>query len=195
MKVLITGRGVKVTSGIRDKIEKMLKKHEKFLRISNKVEVELKESVSHLGVESDLKVEITITMPKVLIRVEEKGQDFYTIIDGIDPVLRRRLIRFHDRKKLWEGEGSWRVVDKEQFEKDLEHASYDNYADGVDVPPIITRYKEFSQNSPMHPAEAVERMELLGHEAFLFKDIETGRYSMIYKKGDGTYGLVVPKEG
>jgi len=194
MKIIITGRGVKVTKGIRRKFESMLKKHKKFLKLSNKIEVELRESIAHSGVDTDLRVEITITMPKVLIRVEETGSDFYTIVNSIDPVLRRRLIRFNDSRKKWEGEGSWRVIEREQFEKDVDEAREDPYADVTDVYPIITRYKEYSQNSPMHPAEAIERMELLGHEAFLFKNIKTGKYSMVYKKRDGTYGLVIPKD-
>jgi putative sigma-54 modulation protein len=194
MNIGITGRGVKITKGIEDKINDMLSKHKQFLKAANKIEVELKENISHAGVEKDLKVEVTITMPKVLIRVEESGSDFYAIVDEVDPVLRRRLVRYQDRKRLWDGQGSWRVAEREKFQKDLEKVSEDVYADNTDIPPIITRHKEYSQNSPMHPAEAIERMELLGHEAFLFKDIETGRYSMVYKKRDGTYGLVVPRD-
>ena len=47
----------------------------------------------------------------------------------------------------------------------------------------------------MHPAEAIERMELFGHEAFLFKNVKNGKYSVVYKRRDGTYGLVEPKDG
>lgn len=194
MKVIITGRGVKVTEGIRSKVKNVLSKHKNFLKLANKIEVELKESIAHAGVAADLKVEITITMPKVLIRIEEHGSDFYTVIDEIDPVLRRRLVRYQEHKKQWDGEGSWRMRDKELFEKDLGEVEEDIYADVTEVPPIITRYKQFSQNSPMHPAEAIERMELLGHEAFLFRNIETDKYSVVYKRRDERYGLVEPKE-
>lgn len=194
MSIIITGRGVKVTSSIKSKIQEMLSKHKEFLVKANKIHVELKGTNAHSGVEADLQVEITITMPRVFIRVEESGSDFYTIIDKIDPVLRRRLVRFQEYKKKWEGKESWRVAEKEIFEKNLEKVEEDIYADVKNVPPVITRYKEFSQNSPMQPAEAIERMELLGHEAFLFKNIETGKYCSVYKKRDGTYGLIEPKE-
>jgi hypothetical protein len=45
----------------------------------------------------------------------------------------------------------------------------------------------------MHPQEAIERMILLGHKSFLFKNIETGKYSMVYIRGDGeSFGLITP---
>lgn len=192
---MITGRSIKVTGGIKKKIEKMLTKHKKLLESVNKVEVELKRILLRDGVNDTLQVEITITMPKAMVRVEENGRDFYAIIDKIDPVLRRRLIRYNDSKKKWEGTESWKMAEMEKFNKELEEIKEDTYAGEQDnAMPLITRYKQFSQNSPMHPAEAIERMALIGHEAFLFKNIETNKYAMVYKRNDGTYGLVEPKE-
>jgi putative sigma-54 modulation protein len=194
MNVIITGRKVKVTVGIRTKVDEMLKKHEKFLKHANKIQVELAETTSHGGVDSDTYVEMVITMPKAIVRIVEKGRDFYAVIDAIDPILRRRLVRYNQHARKWEGKESWKLPEKEQFEKEIATMKEDVYADDLDVKPSITRYKQFSQNSPMHPAEAIERMELYGHEAFLFKNIETGKYSTVYKRSDGTYGLLEPKE-
>ncbi len=194
MKIIFTGRGVKVTKGIRAKVQEMMSKHKKLLRKVNKIDVELKHSKPHRGIDTDIKLEITVTMPRALIRVEEKGSDLYTIVDGIDPILRRRLIRYHDHEKKLEGKESWRTLENKKFEKEIENIKEDDYVGASDVKPVITRYKEYSKNSPMYPAEAIERMELLGHEAFLFKNIENGKYAMVYKKSDGTYGLVEPKE-
>jgi putative sigma-54 modulation protein len=195
MNIMITGRSIKVTEGIKKKIEKMLTKHKKLLESVNKVEVELKRILLRDGVNDTLQVEITITMPKAMVRVEENGRDFYAIIDKIDPVLRRRLIRYNDSMKKWEGKESWKMAEMEKFNKELEEIKEDTYAGEQDnAMPLITRYKQFSQNSPIHPAEAIERMALIGHEAFLFKNIETNKYAMVYKRNDGTYGLVEPKE-
>lgn len=194
MKVIFTGRGVEITDGIRNKVKEMLEKHESLLEKSTKIEVILKEGKSHSGVSDNLTVEITIYMPKALIRVEEMGDDFYVVVDKIDPVLRRRLVRYNDHKSHWEGKKSWKEIEREKMEAEFEDSGSDDYV-GVSVKPQITRYKQFSKNSPMRVEEAIERMELLGHEAFLFKNIETEKYSMVYKKRDGTYGLVEPKDG
>lgn len=196
MNLRITGRGVKVTDPIREKVENMLSKHANFLDDESvKISVELVQRVAHSGVDNDLSVEVTITMPKALVRVEESGKDFYPIIDAIDPILRRRLVRYQEKGNLWAGKNSWKVVEREQFENEMDDVDDGGYSDLSDIPPIITRYKQFSQNSPMHVAEAIERMELLGHEAFLFRNIENDKYSMVYKRRDGTYGLAEPKEG
>jgi putative sigma-54 modulation protein len=196
MEIKITGRGVKVTDPIRNKVKDMLSKHENFLKKATKIEVVLKESIAHEGVEHDLKVEITAHLPNAFVRVEESGSDYYTIIDIIDPVFRRRLVRYQDHSSKWEGTESWRVFDQQQFEKVVNEEDVDDpYSDNMEYTPAITRYKQFSQNSPMHPSEAIERMELLGHEAFLFRNIETDKYAVVYRRRDDTYGLLEPKEG
>jgi len=194
MNIIITGRGLKITKAIRSGIKDMLSKHNNFLKKATKIEVEVKQTDSHEGVKDDITLEITITMPKVLIRVEERGSDLYILIDKVDPVLRRRLVRYSEYKRKLEGKESWKILAKKKFEEEIEKLDEDVYAQKAEVEPLITRYKQYSQNSPMHPMEAIERMELLGHEAFLFKNIETNKYSMVYKRKDNTYGLVEPKE-
>lgn len=194
MNVIITGRRLKVTSPMRSAINDLLAKHESFLKKAIKIEVEIKQTSSHEGREEDITVEVTITMPKVLIRVEESSSDLYIILDKIDPILRRRLIRYHEYKRELEGRKSWKSLAKKQFDDEIEKVNEDIYAQKTEIEPMITRFKQYSQNSPMHPIEAIERMELIGHEAFLFRNIETDKYSMVYKRKDGTYGLVEPKE-
>ena len=188
----ITGRGTEVTKGIKTKIKNMLKKHKTFLEKATKIEVELRASSSHLGVDKDLFVEFTVWMPKVVIRVEEEGKDFYTIIDKMDPILKRRLVRYDDNSMKWKNRRLWGSK-KEIEDQQMSDAIEDVYEDVINVEPLITRHKQYSQNYPMRVEEAIERMELLGHEAFLFKNIETKNYSMVYRRKDGSYGLVEPK--
>jgi len=194
MRIIFIGRGIKISRTIRNKVRGIFKKHEKLLEKAIKIDVELKKSFAHSGVKNDLTVEITIFIPKVILRVEESGSDFYEIFDRIDPIIRKRLVKYHEFKKQFEGKESWKLASKKKFEDTIKGIEEDVYADQTTIPPVITRYKRYSQNSPMNPSEAIERMELLGHEAFLFKNIETKRYSMVYKRRDGGYGLVEPKE-
>ena len=71
--------------------------------------------------------------------------------------------------------------------------SIEHNQDNTDYDPYIKK-KYYEDDSPMHPAEAVERMELLGHNSFIFKNIETGAYAMLYRRDKGGYGLVEPKK-
>jgi SSU ribosomal protein S30P/sigma 54 modulation protein len=58
--------------------------------------------------------------------------------------------------------------------------------------PRIVRTKEF-QVKPMYSDEAVEQMELLGHNFFIFQDADTGKLNVLYRRQDGNYGLIVPE--
>ena len=57
--------------------------------------------------------------------------------------------------------------------------------------PRIVRTKEF-QVKPMFSDEAVEQMELLGHDFFVFRDAESSQINVLYRREDGNYGLIVP---
>ena len=59
--------------------------------------------------------------------------------------------------------------------------------------PRIVRTKEF-QVKPMFSDEAVEQMELLGHDFFVFRDAGSSEINVLYRREDGNYGLIVPSE-
>jgi len=71
---------------------------------------------------------------------------------------------------------------------DDEKESYTNY-----VPTIKIR-KKVEDMSPLEEGEAIERMELLGYDQILFRSKESGKISMIYRRKDGSYGLVEPAD-
>jgi putative sigma-54 modulation protein len=58
--------------------------------------------------------------------------------------------------------------------------------------PNIVRVKSFPM-TPMHPEEAVEQMELLGHDFFVFYNAEFGQVNVLYRRRDGDYGLLQPE--
>ena len=113
----------------------------------------------------------------------------YANIDKATDTLARRLKRYQERKKYWEGEESWKVLEaqmaNEEEEIDEKHYSY--------IPKIATR-KEIVDIENLEELEAVERMELLGYNQMMFKNRKTGRICMIYKREYGGYGLVELQE-
>jgi putative sigma-54 modulation protein len=56
----------------------------------------------------------------------------------------------------------------------------------------IVRTKHFFVN-PMTEDEAAEQMELLGHDFFVFYNPNVGRINVIYRRGDGNYGVLDPE--
>jgi putative sigma-54 modulation protein len=45
----------------------------------------------------------------------------------------------------------------------------------------------------MSPEEAVDQMELLSHDFFIFFNAENESFSVLYRRGDGNYGLIEPE--
>jgi putative sigma-54 modulation protein len=56
----------------------------------------------------------------------------------------------------------------------------------------IVRVKRF-RVSPMDPEEAIEQMELLGHDFFVFYNVDGGLFNVVYRRRDGNYGLIQPE--
>lgn len=184
------GKNIKISDKVQGYVQEKLSKHEKLLEKNTGITVLIKENKSNSGDTRNYKMEISANMPHAFIRVEGRGSEISSIIDELEVLLKRRLKRYHDQFQKWQKEVPWRVREIEDTLEDVpdyeENISYKDYEPEIKV-------KEYSDDTPLHPAEAIEKMELIGHECFLFNNIETGKYSMIYKRSDGGYGLVQPK--
>jgi hypothetical protein len=104
------------------------------------------------------------------------------------------LKRYRDRKGHWEGVKPWKVLEAEaalQALTDEVEGELDDYSDYV---PKIAVRKSVKDIGPMAEAEAIERMELLGYDQFLFLNKATGKMTMIYRRRRGGYGLVEPEK-
>ncbi len=119
------------------------------------------------------RVEITIPLKGVTLRVEEEQKDYYSAIDvAVDKLerqIRKNKTKLQSKKasigKLFELD----EIQEEKNDKD-----------------IIKRKKVDAK--PMDEDEAIVQMELLDHDFYLYKDVDTKNYAVIYKRKDGGYG-------
>jgi len=174
-------------------LEKILKK-ENLLEEATKVEVVLKEQIYSKGIENDFRINIDVYLPKALVRVEESGPEMYANIDKATDVLFRRLKRYNDQKAHWEGQESWRVMEAEAAQQSLSDEPEIDLEDYSDYVPKIAKRKIADDMSPLEEGEAIERMELMGYDHFLFRNKKTNKISMIYRRKKGDYGLVEPPD-
>jgi len=174
-------------------LEKILKK-ENLLEEATKVEVVLKEQTYSKGIENDFRINMDVYLPKALIRVEESGPEMYANIDKATDVLFRRLKRYNDQKAHWEGKESWRVLEAEVAQESISDEPESDLEDYSDYVPKIAKRKIADDMSPLEEGEAIERMELLGYDQFLFRSKKTNKISMLYKRNRGGYGLVEPPD-
>ena len=194
-KIKISFVGMEPSDSLKEYIIEKLEKKKKLLKEATLIEVFFKENVHSRGVKEDFRVNITVTLPNTPIRVEESGEDMYANIDLAMDTLDRRLKRYMDKRGNWEGIKPWKVLEAEAALQALTQEVERELDDYSDYVPTIAVRKSVKDIGPMEEAEAIERMELLGYDQFLFLNKATGKMSMIYRRRRGGYGLVEPENG
>ena len=183
--------GMEPTESLKKYLLDKLFKKENLLEETTGIEVYLKQQKNSKGINDDFRINIDIHLPKADVRVEQIGSDMYANIDKATDIIFRRLKRYHDQKAHWEGTDSWRVLEAEAVQPVLEEDEIEDYSDYV---PQIAKRKTMDDMSPLEEGEAIERMELLGYDQYLFRSKKTDKISMIYKRKSGGYGLVEPAD-
>lgn len=178
MNYNIRGERIEVTEALRDYVEKKVGKLEKYFDTPPTSDV----SVT-LSVTKDVhNVEVMIPMPGLLLRAEERNADMYASIDLVVDKLERQ-IRKHKTKvnRKFRQEGSIRTLFKDQ-----------PGVNGVEEDELeLVRTKRFALK-PMDIEEAILQMNLIGHNFFVFSNMDTEEVNVVYKRNDGKYGLIEP---
>lgn len=170
----LIGRNIEVTDAMRQYAEDKLAK---LNRYSDQI-VDASVTMSYddnQNAANPAKVEVQINLPGGLVRAEERALDTYAAVDLVVAKLERQLKRFKGRMIAQRGETIAPPV-----EEPTEHR-----------PPHVARVKRHVLR-PMAPEDAAIQMEALGHEFFLFRNVETDLVSVIYLRDDGDYGLIEP---
>lgn len=169
------------TQSIKEYVLGKIKKYEHLYIESTDIEVFLKEEVKDM-----FRVDINIYLPKSKIKVGVRGKNMYANIDEATDTMARRLKRYSERKKYWEGSKKWEVLEDDRY---MDINEPDDYSDYI---PKITERRKIEDLSPIEDAEAIEKMEMLGYNQLLFRRKENNKIAMVYKREEGGYGLAEP---
>lgn len=186
--IAISGHGMEITKSIERYINEKIIKHDSLFSIATGITVECTQSKAARGVDNDYRIETAVMLPRVTARVEKNGADIYAVFDEVIDVLLRKLKRYKDMHHKWEGKKPWKV---EYMEK-MTETNETEVTDFVDYVPKIVERITLENCTPMSEAEAIEQMELTDLQCFLFKKKDTGRFTMVYKRKRGGYGIVEP---
>ncbi len=177
MKYIINGRNLEVTDRLRNQVEKKLNKLDRFFNPETVVHVTL-------SLQKDVqKIEVTIPVRGNIIRAEQESSDMYVSIDLVEEVIERQLKRYKTK-----------LVNRKQNADSFTAA----FLEEEDVLPEeeegirIVKTKRFAMK-PMDAEEACLQMELLGHSFFVFFNTDTNQTNVVYKRKDGTFGLIEPE--
>ena len=190
--IQITFVGMDPTEALKKYVLDKVGKYERLWDEAVAMEVYLKENVKNRGVKDDFRIDITVDLPKSPVRVEVRGENMYANIDEATDTLARRLKRYSERKEFWMGQTPWKVLEANAMLKGMEDGEgEDTYSDYV---PTIAVRKQVKDMSPLEEGEAIERMELLGYDQYLFRNKKTNKISMVYRRKEGGYGLIEPAD-
>lgn len=176
MNFIISGRNITVTPGLKDAIISKLGKLERYFTPSTEI-------IVTLSVEKERqKIEVTIPVKGDIIRSEQVSTDMYVSIDLVEEVIERQLRKYKNKLVAKHQEGG-------SFNQDF--FDEEDIYDGENEIRIV-RTKRFGIK-PMFPEDACVQMELLGHDFFVFSNAETEEVNVVYKRKNGTFGLIEPE--
>ena len=175
MNFIISGRNIDVTPGLKQAVEQKLGKLEKYFTPGTDI-------IVTLSVEKERqKIEVTIPVKGNIIRSEQESSDMYVSIDLVEEIIERQLRKYKTK-----------LIAKHQGGHDFRQEFIDE-DDGLDPDDIqIVRTKRFGIK-PMFPEDACIQMELLGHNFYVFSNAETDEVNVVYKRKNGSYGLIEPE--
>ena len=172
MKFVYTSKDMAVSDSLKSRVEKKLSKLERYFREEPEATIRFKVQKGARNI-----AEITVNAGGLILRAEESSNDMYLSIDHavdkLESQIRRHRTKLEKRIRSSELEP---VAELPAFEEQ----NYD-----------IVRVKKFSVK-PMSVEDAITQMELLGHDFFLFMNEESESMNVLYRRHDGTYGLLQP---
>ena len=172
MKVNIVGKNVKVTPAIAEKVNKKLDHLTKYFLIDDNVTAKVLIRTYPVG----QKIEVTIPTKYAILRAEVVDDDLYAAIDlAIDKLedqIRRQKTRLQRKNRLSLAEA---FLDEEE-------------SAGDDIDEVVKTKSIEPQEMSLD--EAIMKMELLGHDFFIYTDDETEKIAVVYKRKDVDYGLI-----
>ena len=178
---IIAKNNVEVSETTKAFVEKKVGKLGHYLPTLDEGKVE----ISRVGTkmpEQRFTVQVTLDSRGVLIRAQEKSKDMRSAINKVVDVLTKRIERYkgklYDKNRGISFARQGAAIEEEEIE----------------APKRVVKSKRFLVK-PMLIDEAINQMELLGHDFFLFIDADTERLNLLYRRGDGDYGLIEPEEG
>ena len=171
MKINIHGRKIEVTDSIKNYIEEKLKRLDKYFENPEEISATVVVKVRS----NDQIIEVTIPSKRFTLRAEESNNDLYAAIDLVVDKIERQIRK--NKTKIKKNYKEVLNYDFEEIESETEE--------------VVKR--KIIDMKPMSEEEAILQMNLLGHDFFVFENIDTDTISVLYKRKDGNIGILITK--
>tara|TARA_Y100001970_G_scaffold291009_1_gene426672 strand:+ start:10151 stop:10735 length:585 start_codon:yes stop_codon:yes gene_type:complete len=194
MKILIHGKNIELTEALKDYTQS------KILKATHHYKDIVKEADIHLSIEKNKRVsfqsaEVTIFANRTIIRAEEKSENLYSSIDLVSNKICRQLRKYKERN-FSNTHNAKNILKKENTEQNnsIEFENKDFIKEGIkgNLPEPSIKKKYFEM-MPISIIEARKQLDLIDHSFYVFKDMDTNKIQVIYKRNHGGYGLIQSK--
>lgn len=207
MEFMITGRNLSVSDRFREYAGEKLTKIEQLANKVQRVDVKVSKESKARTAETPLTVELTVLGRGPVIRAEASASDKFAAFDLAYGKLLERLRRAKDKKKVHHGRHAPVAVNEATGSLPPVSSSEPIYAQKVEEPaeekspydiendipagdsPVLIRRKVFPATA-LSLDDAVDNMEMVGHDFYLFVDSSTGIPSVVYRRKGWTYGVI-----
>jgi putative sigma-54 modulation protein len=182
IEVNIFSKNITVGENLEEQIKKKVSGLDKYLEDITEARIDLASTNARSAEEREV-VQITVKGKGFMLRAEERSSDLINALTLAVDTIQRRIERY-------KGKRNQRWKQSVDFKKELELEDLEPAPE-----PVIARRKQFSLR-PMDEWEAVDQMEMLGHtNFFVFYNAQTEAINVLYKRYDGTLGLIQPYLG
>lgn len=185
LEVSIYPKNLELTNRINEYVNKKISKLDRFLSDIDETRVDLSFEKSARNPSDRQIAQITIRGRGYILRTEERSDDIFTAVDLALEKMQRKIERFKGKRVRGRGDGTPTSEIVPEAPVPAEEEEF----------PLIARRKTFAL-VPMDEVEALEQMSRLGHENFfVFFNINNNKINVLYRRRDGSYGLIEPTIG
>jgi putative sigma-54 modulation protein len=192
MEVQIHAKNVQIRQNLREHIEKKVNKLDRYLPNIVEARIDIASQRQKQGGDRAI-AQLTVRDGRgTILRAEDKSQtDFQAAIDIVLDKMYRRIRSYKGKRRRRGGD---RFAELEPELAAAEPVPGETEADSQEPKTEVVRRKSVSV-IPMLEEQAIEQMELLGHDFFLFLNKATNTLNVAYLREDGNYGIIEPDEG
>lgn len=192
MKLVIQGKNIEITEAIRQHVSQKIEKSvSHFQRMINKVDVCLSVA-GGTTMPTRQCAEVTVHVNRSVVRAEESSDSLYASIDLVADKICRQLRKYKEKRRNSD-HVSVRSMEVHVGSKDADLQVTELLEQRQpQLPEEVVRTKYFAM-APMSVQEALENLQLVDHDFYVFHNVETAEINVMYERNHGGYGLIQPR--
>ncbi|MEO8639694.1 MAG: ribosome-associated translation inhibitor RaiA [Chloroflexota bacterium] len=187
MRTTVNSRHLELTEALRAQIDRKLHRLERITHPDADATVELIVHASRAAETSHV-AEASLVNNGTVIRSVGSGPSMTAALDDLVDHLERQVVRSRERPRSVRDRAEEEL--QGQGPAPPETLGSEAEAEGSPVPRVV-EIKRYDM-TPMFEEDAILRMDELGHAFFVFLNAETDRIGVVYRRGDGSYGMIDP---